>query len=195
MTGVQTCALPICRLSACDAAFFPQPASSSAAASNHTKHFFTVNPPFPEGFPLSQHLSVCHAARLGPLCASQSSRLAGRESSPIHFSRRRPPRGLPLGVYVAKNTLRGESAFSRIFCVKTHGSERNLFCQKRQRPFLTSSYYPRTQAFRALPSGSSTRRPAVTLTSGAAARISATDVSMPLLPLVQKGRMVFPVRS
>jgi hypothetical protein len=113
----------------------------------------------------------------------------------IHFSRRRPPRGLPLGVYVAKNTLRGESAFSRIFCVKTHGSERNLFCQKRQRPFLTSSYYPRTQAFRALPSGSSTRRPAVTLTSGAAARISATDVSMPLLPLVQKGRMVFPVRS
>ena len=85
--------------------------------------------------------------------------------------------------------------FSHIFCVKTHGSERNLFCQKRQRPFLTSSYYPRTQAFRALPSGSSTRRPAVTLTSGAAARISATDVSMPLLPLVQKGRMVFPVRS
>ena len=60
---------------------------------------------------------------------------------------------------------------------------------------MTSSYYPRTQAFRALPSGSSTRRPAVTLTSGAAARISATDVSMPLLPLVQKGRMVFPVRS
>ena len=83
----------------------------------------------------------------------------------------------------------------KILWVKTHGSERNLFCQKRQRPFLTSSYYPRTQAFRALPSGSSTRRPAVTLTSGAAARISATDVSMPLLPLVQKGRMVFPVRS
>ena len=59
---------------------------------------------------------------------------------------------------------------------------------------MTSSY-SRTQDFRALPSGSSTRRPAVTLTSGTAARISATDVSMPLLPLVQKGRMVFPVRS
>ena len=41
------------RLSACDAVFFPQPASSSTAASSHTKHFFTVNPPFPEGFPLS----------------------------------------------------------------------------------------------------------------------------------------------
>ena len=38
--------------------------------------------------------------------ASQSSRPAGRESCSIHFSRRRPPRGLPLGVYVAKNTLR-----------------------------------------------------------------------------------------
>lgn len=113
----------------------------------------------------------------------------------IHFSRRRPPRGLPLGVYVAKNTLRFDPCVFAHFCVKTHGSERNLFCQKRQRPFLTSSYYPRTQDFRALPSGSSTRRPAVTLTSGAAARISATDVSMPLLPLVQKGRMVFPVRS
>ena len=30
-----------------------QAVSSSAAASSHTKHFFTVNPPFPEGFPLS----------------------------------------------------------------------------------------------------------------------------------------------
>ena len=115
------------------------------------------------------------------------------------FAARRPRISVPSifrgGVYVAKNTLRFDPCVFAHFCVKTHGSERNLFCQKRQRPFLTSSYYPRTQDFRALPSGSSTRRPAVTLTSGAAARISATDVSMPLLPLVQKGFTVLPVRS
>ena len=40
------------------------------------------------------------------------------------------------GVYVVKNTLRGESVFSRILCVKTRGSERNLFCQKRATPFF-----------------------------------------------------------
>jgi len=40
------------------------------------------------------------------------------------------------GVYVAKNTLRGESVFSRILCVKTRGSERKLFCQKRATPFF-----------------------------------------------------------
>ena len=40
------------------------------------------------------------------------------------------------GVYVAKNTLRGESVFSRILCVKTRGSERKLFCQKRAPPFF-----------------------------------------------------------
>ena len=39
------------------------------------------------------------------------------------------------GMYVAKNTLRGESVFSRISCVKTRGSERNLFCQKGHCPF------------------------------------------------------------
>jgi hypothetical protein len=39
-------------------------------------------------------------------------------------------------VYVAKNTLRGESVFSRILCVKTRGSERKLFCQKRATPFF-----------------------------------------------------------
>ena len=39
------------------------------------------------------------------------------------------------GMYVAKNTLRGESVFSRISCVKTRGSERKLFCQKGHRPF------------------------------------------------------------
>ena len=115
------------------------------------------------------------------------------------FAARRPRISVPSifrgGVYAAKNTLRFDPCVFVHFCVKTHGSKRNLFCQKRQRPFLTSSYYPRTQDFRALPSGSSTRRPSVTLTSGAAARISATDVSMPLLPLVQKGFTVLPVRS
>ena len=40
------------------------------------------------------------------------------------------------GVYVVKNTLRGESVFSRILCVKKRGSERNLFCQKRATPFF-----------------------------------------------------------
>ena len=40
------------------------------------------------------------------------------------------------GVYVAKNTLRGESVFSCILCVKTRGSERKLFCQKRAPPFF-----------------------------------------------------------
>ena len=40
------------------------------------------------------------------------------------------------GVYVAKNTLRGESVLSRILCVKTRGSERKLFCQKRAPPFF-----------------------------------------------------------
>ena len=132
-----------------------------------------------------------------PGCQKRLAEFAARRPRIVFnpFFAAAPPKGTSVGrVRREKYFARRECVFAH-FCVKTHGSERNLFCQKRQRPFLTSSYYPRTQAFRALPSGSSTRRPAVTLTSGAAARISATDVSMPLLPLVQKGRMVFPVRS
>ena len=41
--------------------------------------------------------------------ASQSLPPAGGKSSAIRFLRRRPPRGLPLGVYVAKNTSRSAS--------------------------------------------------------------------------------------
>ena len=131
-----------------------------------------------------------------PNCQKRLAEFAARRPRIVFhpFFAAAPPKGTSVGrVRREKYFARRECVFAH-FCVKTHGSERNLFCQKRQRPFLTSSY-SRTQAFRALPSGSSTRRPAVTLTSGTAARISATDVSMPLLPLVQKGRMVFPVRS
>ena len=140
--------------------------------------------------------SIC-LSRCPPRTVMRLAEFAARRPRIVFhpFFAAAPPKGTSVGrVRREKYFARRECVFAH-FCVKTHGSERNLFCQKRQRPFLTSSYYPSTQAFRALPSGSSTRRPSVTLTSGAAARISATDVSMPLLPLVQKGRMVFPVRS
>ena len=162
-------------------AIAPHPAEKKAPArrTSGRRVFFRLQVKGARHAPDSSYSRLSKTPRRvrGPQAANKCS---------IHFSRRRVRR--------EKYFARRECVFAH-FCVKTHGSERNLFCQKRQRPFLTSSYYPRTQAFRALPSGSSTRRPAVTLTSGAAARISATDVSMPLLPLVQKGRMVFPVRS
>ena len=50
-------------------------------------------------------------------------------------------------MYVAKNTLRGESVFSRISCVKTRGSERKLFCQKRAPPVFDKRDFASTRAF------------------------------------------------
>ena len=50
------------------------------------------------------------------------------------------------GVYVVKNTLRGESVFSRILCVKTRGSERNPSCQKRATPFFDKHKTPSAAA-------------------------------------------------
>ena len=43
------------------------------------------------------------------------------------------------GVYVAKNTLRGESVFSRICARKRAGRSEIPFVKKERRPFLTSS--------------------------------------------------------
>ena len=89
--------------------------------------------------------------RISPLFAflpnTPGNRAASQRDFPVRLSKKpRRVRGPQAanqvksifrgGVYVAKNTLRGESVFSRILCVKTRGSERKLFCQKRAPPFF-----------------------------------------------------------
>ena len=106
------------------------------------------------------------------------------------------PQGDFRWAWTSRKILARRECVSRIFCVKTHGSELEIsFCPKKATPFFDKLLLPQDPGLQGAAVGVVHPQARRHVDLGAAARISATDVSMPLLPLVQKGRMVFPVRS